>query len=529
MKKLTIVAAAMMLALGASALESWMIRVPDTLGAVEGTEGFEIPTSDPKGITIPLKDGSKLFVVNDRPYKIGEGKYSTPIDSPYKVADGAVVSRLAEAAAKLPTVKFAMGGVTCFAIYDEKFAIYIGKIVSRGGSFDVYVGLPKGRVLDDEIRSVLAQVELVPPSDYGVETALKMYGKGSKLKAASRFTALKKMVEERAECVELIEALADVARETGHDDTVAWCEAALKKLNPAVYAPDGVNCVKPRDMDDETLAKLSDAFFSADTDFEKATASIPPVTKEAKKAEIKTKTVMLPGDVPMEFIWCEKGTFTMGQNDNEFRPTASQEPRHKVTLTKGFWLAKYELTQRQWKSVATKVQAKFIGDDLPLDSISWKQCHIFAKLIEEKSGIKLRLPTEAEWEYACRAGTRTTFYWGNVASTKHANFNGRGGLSYDEGEVDLEKTTNVGSYEPNPWGFYDMVGNVAEWCEDDWLANLENVNAKDPLYKSDGSTKNVVRGGNWQVPGPFCRSASRDYNTNSRRSEWCGVRFVLDE
>ena len=529
MKRLAVAAVVAMLAMGASAFESYMMHVPDALGAVEGTAGLKTPMSFMKGIAIPLKVGKNVVVINATPCLPGESPYGrSGIGEVKNVADGAVVSRMAEAAAKIPTVKVNMGGVTLFAIYEDYPKMYYGKLVSRGGRFTVFVALPEGREFDDEIRGILAQVEFVPPSGFGVDSALKMYGKASKLKAAAKFPTLKKMVEERAECVELIEALADAARETGHADTLAWCEAALKKLNPAVYAPDGVNSVKKYNTDDDAQSKASDELFGADSDFEKATASIPPVLE--KKAERKTKTVMLPGDIPMEFIWCEKGSFTMGQNDGEFDPTKSHEPRRKVTLSKGFWLAKYETTQRQWKSVEPTVTPNFTGDDdLPVDSVSWLNCKQFAERLAEKSGIKLRLPTEAEWECACRAGTRTPYYWGNNATTKKANYNGRVGMSYADDEKNLEKTVKVGSYEPNPWGFCDMAGNVSEWCEDDWLSEPDAANAKDPLYKDDASKLKVIRGGSWQDTTKACRSADRDFEGRSKKKSYIGVRFVLDE
>ena len=534
MKKYAIAVAAAMILQGASALECWMMRVPDSLGAVEGAAEFKIPYNDPKAIAIPLKDGSHVVVLNLTPYKPGEGKFgSTGIGEPKKVADGNVVSRMAEAAAKIPTVKVNMGGVTWFAVYEETSKMYGGKVVSRGGSFSVCVGLPEGRMFDDEIRAVLAQVELVPPADFGIESALKMYGKNSKLKAAMKYPALKKMVAERAECVELIEALLDAAKETGHDDTAEWCLAALKKLHPSVYAPDGVNSVKRYNDDDEAQNKASGDLFGADRKFEKATAKIPPFEggTDSVPAAAKTKTVTLPGGVPMEFIWCEKGTFTMGQNDGEFKPLKKQEPRRKVTLSMGFWLAKYETTQRQWKSIASGTPSKFTGDDdLPVDNVSWKQCKAFAAELEKRSGIKLRLPTEAEWEYACRAGTRTAYYWGYQPSCKKANYDGvSANFDPKPDDVKLEKTVKVGSYDPNPWGFYDMAGNVAEWCEDDWVAEPPAANEKDPVNRIDGSVFKTLRGGSWRHLKISVRSAARDWSTTGKNRSDNGVRFVLED
>jgi formylglycine-generating enzyme required for sulfatase activity len=219
----------------------------------------------------------------------------------------------------------------------------------------------------------------------------------------------------------------------------------------------------------------------------------------------------------------------MGQNDGEVDLIKKREPRHKVTLTKGFWLAKYETTQRQWKSVTGDNPSGFTGDDdLPVDNVTWKQCKQFAETLAERSGIRLRLPTEAEWEYACRAGTRTTFYWGNHDTTKKANFNGRI-FPRDDEEVYLEKTVKTGSYEPNPWGFFDMAGNVAEWCEDDWVDEPSPENQKDPLLVNPEAIRKAIRGGAWWTPGQSCRSASRSGFWTGDASTGNGVRFAMDE
>ena len=531
MKRAAIAVAAAMILQGASAfVECWMMRVPDSLEAEEGTSGFKMPHNDPKAISIPLKDGSHVVVVNMTPYRHGEGKFgASGIGEVKNVADGDVVSRMAAAAAKIPTVKVNMGGVTLFATYEDFPKMYSGKIVSRGGSFMVYIGLPPGRTFDPEIREALAQVAFVPPADFGIEQALRLYGKLSRMKPAAKFPVLKKMVEERAECVELIEALRDAAAATGHADTVAWCDAALKKLNPAVHAPDGIDSVRSCNLDDEGQAKALEELLGADVKFEKATAEIPPLSAKTAAPRFE-KTVMLPGDVPMEFIWCGKGTFTMGQNDGEYAPTEKQEPRRKVTLSKGFWLAKYETTQRQWKSVVSGTPSKFKGDDLPVDNISWNQSRLFADEVRNKTGrkVELRLPTEAEWEYACRAGTRTPYWWGYGAPSKKANCNGQEGPSGDPDGANAGKTVKAGSYPPNPWGFFDMAGNVAEWCEDDWLEEPSPEPARDPIFKDyEKDDRKVLRGGSWEDSGEACRSADRVCGYAKKSSSRNGARFVL--
>ena len=172
----------------------------------------------------------------------------------------------------------------------------------------------------------------------------------------------------------------------------------------------------------------------------------------------------------------------------------------------------------------------FRGDDaLPVEMVSWKSCQEFAEKVGAALGVKLRLPTEAEWEYACRAGTRTTYYWGYQAHTKKANYDGADSIHPERSLPFVGKTVKTGSYEPNPWGFYDMAGNVAEWCEDDWQEKPSSENAKDPLYKGERTDIKVYRGGAWKGQKFTCRSAERSWFGSANERDWLGVRFVLEE
>ena len=232
----------------------------------------------------------------------------------------------------------------------------------------------------------------------------------------------------------------------------------------------------------------------------------------------------------MEFVWCEKGTFTMGQNDGEWAPAKDEEPRRKITLTKGFWLAKYETTQGQWKSVMGANPSHFTGDDnLPVEMVSWKSCREFAEKAGAALGAKMRLPTEAEWEYACRAGTRTTYHWGGQPSTAKANYDGTDSSQPEKSLPTVGKTVKVGSYEPNAWGLCDMAGNVAEWCEDDWQEKPSAESATDPLHRDGTRDLKVYRGGAWKGQNFTCRSAERSWFSSANERDWLGVRFVLDE
>jgi len=186
----------------------------------------------------------------------------------------------------------------------------------------------------------------------------------------------------------------------------------------------------------------------------------------------------------MELIWCPPGSFIMG-------PGGDDSPAHPVILTKGFYLGKYEVTQEQYEKVTGTNPSKFKGDKLPVEMVTWNDAVAFCELLLKKErslGWKFALPTEAQWEYACRAGTRTPYSWGNSFSPKFANYKFSG----------FNKPTDVGSYPSNPWGFFDMHGNVHEWTAD-WHGPYPRSSVIDPIGPSKGSDS-VCRGGSWYNP-----------------------------
>jgi formylglycine-generating enzyme required for sulfatase activity/serine/threonine protein kinase len=214
------------------------------------------------------------------------------------------------------------------------------------------------------------------------------------------------------------------------------------------------------------------------------------------------------------FILVEPGKFTMGSPNGE-KDRDTDETEHTVTLTEPFYLGETEVTQAQWEKLMKSNPSEFQGDDLPVETVSWKDCQEYLK----KAGAGYRLPTEAEWEYACRAKTTTPFSFGETISTSQANVNGV--YTYGNGSkgVYRGKTTPAGSLGKNAWGFYDMHGNVNEWCED-WYSEgyYENSPAEDPKGPSSGETR-VLRGGGWDYFPRNCRSALRgrygpDYRLN---------------
>ena len=234
------------------------------------------------------------------------------------------------------------------------------------------------------------------------------------------------------------------------------------------------------------------------------------------------KTVDVNG-VQFAFRWCPAGTFMMGSPLSEARRKGAEEP-HLVTLTKGFWMMETEVTQKQWKAVMGNNPSGFKGDDLPVENVSWHDCQEFCKKCAEL-GLPVRLPTEAQWEYACRALSATSYFWGNALNGDKANCNGLFPYGTDVKGAFVGQTTPVGCYDPNAWGLYDMHGNVWEWCED-LFAAYSSENVTDPIGESE-NTDCVIRGGSWNYAASECRSETRYGESPKDRGKHLGFRGVV--
>jgi len=216
--------------------------------------------------------------------------------------------------------------------------------------------------------------------------------------------------------------------------------------------------------------------------------------------------------IGMEFKLIPAGTFTMGDGDDA----------HDVTLTKPFKMGVHEVTQAQYEQVMGVNPSKYKGADNPVETVSWEDavefCRKLSELPAEKAaGNVYRLPTEAEWEYACRAGTTTKYSFGDDES----DFGEYGWYRENSGRT----THQVGSKLPNAWGLYDMYGNVWEWCQD-WHGDYPSGAVTDPAGATSGSDR-VIRGGGWNDPAVDCRSASRYRIIPSVRVSSGGFRVCL--
>jgi sulfatase modifying factor 1 len=218
------------------------------------------------------------------------------------------------------------------------------------------------------------------------------------------------------------------------------------------------------------------------------------------------------------------GEFMMGSPANE-PERDDDEQLHEVMLTRGFWLADTACTQALWQAVMGKNPSYFKGAQRPVEEVSWDNCQAFIKKINAlKPGLNLRLPSEAEWEYACRAGTRTPFWFGDNINPEQVNYDGN--YPYADGEEGKfrEETVEVKSLPCNGWGLYQMHGNVWEWCSD-WYGDYPTESLIDPGGPSSGSSR-VLRGGSWIYFGGFCRSAYRLRLDPAYRSFSTGFRLA---
>ncbi len=215
--------------------------------------------------------------------------------------------------------------------------------------------------------------------------------------------------------------------------------------------------------------------------------------------------------VRQDFRWIEPGKFLMGSPEDEPERDSSDvwaETQHEVALTQGFWLADTTVTQALWEAVMGDNPSHFKGENRPVDQVSWEDAQRFiAKMNGMKAELKLCLPTEAEWEYCCRAGTTTPFYFGEQISSELVNFDGNNPYNKGRKSEYREKTVEVKSLPPNDWGLYEMHGNLWEWCQD-WLGDYPAEPLVDPQGAEAGSRR-VLRGGSWISFGRFCRSAFR--------------------
>lgn len=256
---------------------------------------------------------------------------------------------------------------------------------------------------------------------------------------------------------------------------------------------------------------------------------------DRKKRSAKYFGETLGKNTSLEMVAIPSGTFMMGSAD--FIGGAEEHPQHQVSIP-AFFMGKYPVTQAQWKAVAALPEisqplnphpSKFKGANLPVENVSWYQAEEFCLRLSSHTGREYRLPSEAEWEYACRAGTTTAFHFGEAITSELVNCNG--GDTYivkSRGRLRL-RTSNVGSFDvANEFGLYDMHGLVWEWCADPWHINYKGAPLDGSVWWVGGDEhRRVLRGGSWNFSSELCRSASRSWNEADDGLRLCGFRVVF--
>ena len=281
-----------------------------------------------------------------------------------------------------------------------------------------------------------------------------------------------------------------------------------------------------------TLLQSTDAVHWTEVAFASSPCKVKISDKKlffcAKGETSKNMTIPLSDTVSLDMIRIEPGTFMMGSPEDELG-RQDDEVQHQVTLTQGYWLGKYEVTQAQYEAVMGKNPSCYKGADLPVEQVSWNDAVKFCEWLtaQERAagrlpeGYEYTLPTEAQWEYACRAGTTTAFNNGTNIPTMLQrtdrpcpNLDPLAWYGYNSGEYNSAgnytgngKTFPVGQKQPNAWGLYDMHGNVWEWCLD-WYGSYPSSAVTDPKGPATGSDR-VLRGGSWDYGANGCRSANR--------------------
>lgn len=274
-------------------------------------------------------------------------------------------------------------------------------------------------------------------------------------------------------------------------------------------------------------------------ELEAAAGKTPSAQTQTAGAAPDAGTPSAQKDIPMSFMLAfnqsidlvriAPGTFMMGSPESE-DGRDDDEKQHEVSLKDPFWLSETPVTQKQWKSLMGRNPSRFAGDDLPVVNVSWDDAVKFCKKLNDKfkkmlpGGFHFALPTEAQWEYACRAGASTAFCYGDASDMEKMNCNGDYPCGGGEPGKNMKKAMPVKHYPANTWGIFSMHGNVFEWCRDVYEENY----AQNPesLRGNNGITR-VIRGGSWDTGAAYCRAARRDYASPDDQYDFVGFRVAL--
>ncbi len=287
---------------------------------------------------------------------------------------------------------------------------------------------------------------------------------------------------------------------------MTWVDFRHSESNPMGRLIWGITGIKPADLDS------AQSFIT----------ELPAKFKQ-EKSQAQSFTEDLGSYIELKMIAIPDDKFFMGTEDRQIERLVkkynrkyfrAEKPQHEVTV-QPFFMSKYPITQEQYQEIMGKNPSHFKGDERPIENVSWDDAVEFCQRLSQQTGKKYRLPSEAEWEYACRAGTTTPYHFGDNITDKLANYGGNVG-----------KTTPVGQFPPNAFGLYDMHGNVWEWCEDDWHKNYQDAPNDGRAWLSENNDTKVLRGGSWFDHPEYCRSATRILFRRDIRGNDVGFRVV---
>jgi formylglycine-generating enzyme required for sulfatase activity len=286
---------------------------------------------------------------------------------------------------------------------------------------------------------------------------------------------------------------------------------------------------------EQTEIDSGDALYSFEFETVQVDERGKTIDREQNKAFAFREPLAL--EIGLEMVAIPSGKFMMGSPDTEHDRFPDESPQHEVTV-QPFFIGKYPVTQAQWRVIANTPQierelnpdpSNFKGDNRPVEEVSWEDAVEFCQRLSRETARDYRLPTEAEWEYACRAGTTTPFHFGKTITGKLANYNSDVTYLQERKVKSKRETTSVGDFPPNTFGLYDMHGNVWEWCLDNWHSNYEGAPTDGTAWLSDeDNVRYLVRGGSWFYNPRICRSASRYFNTPVNRNDIIGFRVVCE-
>jgi formylglycine-generating enzyme required for sulfatase activity len=263
------------------------------------------------------------------------------------------------------------------------------------------------------------------------------------------------------------------------------------------------------------------------------------VITQTRRGQAEYIREVLNKTVSLDMVSIPGGTFMIGASENEQGASSDEYPQHQVSIAP-FFMSKYPITQAQYEAIAGNNPSHFKGANRPVEQVSWDEAVEFCDRLSQKNGKHYRLPSEAEWEYACRANTTTPFHFGQTITTDLANYRGtdweyQGTTypgNYGDGPKGLHRkqTTDVGSFSPNAFGLYDMHGNVWEWCADPWHENYNGAPNDGRVWEMDSDRDNnyrLLRGGSWTVFPQSCRSANRHWLSRDKRLNIIGFRVIV--